>query len=115
MPKQNVFLQVEIPEGFEPTGEYRLANPDEWFLSRDENPVACQSISGSSVLVIILKKLPQWRDPVLPADAHRKAKFSMEGKEWSGGILKGFVMRNGKPSWICESSLYWPFCQVCEE
>lgn len=114
MPKQDIVLKdVEIPEGFEATGEYRYARPGEWVKAINKVS-AYKASEGTQIDILILRKLPQWRDPVLPADFEKRAQFSDTGKEWKDGRLFGWH-GNTRFHWLSDKNVYWKFCQVCDE
>lgn len=119
--KELILRDVEIPDGYEPTGEYRKSKPEEWFLAINKTS-ATQSLNGSDVNLIILRKIKTWRDPVLPADAGKKCRVSFSGQLWSERvILRGFSeLNNGLDRWIVQSEesqqvSTWKFCQVEDE
>ncbi|MFO0452764.1 MAG: hypothetical protein ACK52I_29600 [Pseudomonadota bacterium] len=58
-----VDLQVEVPKGFELTGEYRPPKTDEWFLRWDGQQI--KSTFDSFNAFLILRKVDTWRDATL--------------------------------------------------
>ena len=66
MSKQTVTLELDVPDGYEATGEFRVPNEDEQFLlpghAEGTEPDAAAIIwtagAGATVTGIILRKLP---------------------------------------------------------
>ncbi len=58
-----VDLQVEVPKGFELTGEYRPPRTDEWFLRWDGQQI--KSTYDWPTAFLILRKVDTWRDATL--------------------------------------------------
>jgi hypothetical protein len=113
--KEVILRDVEIPDGYEPTGEFRIPNADELFLLGSKVVSNCTSWVTTQKLV--LRKIPQWRDPVLPADYGKKARFSDDKIKWRHGSLTGWSSDgdNDDFPWIEERMHGWKFCQVCDE
>lgn len=53
---------------------------------------------------------PEYREPVLPADAGEQCEFSRDGKEWCKFLLAGWQVDNNP--WICERYHCWPYARI---
>lgn len=53
---------------------------------------------------------PEYREPVLPADACKECQFSDDGIEWRSGWLNGWVHRSHQ--WIWHSGGHWRHCRI---
>ena len=53
---------------------------------------------------------PEYREPVLPADAGQYCQFSDDGIEWRSGWLNGWVQRSHQ--WISHSGGHWRHCRI---
>jgi hypothetical protein len=95
--KEVILRDVEIPDGYEPTGEYRVPLDDEPFLP---------------CVRIILRKIPVWRDPVLPADAGKLCRYLNDGV-WHTAKLVGWL--NDSEPWKLSNGGECKTCQVCDE
>lgn len=54
MPEQQVTVTIDVPEGYEATGEYRPAQPGEVFLT--ETGGAYQTAKGTTLPVFIVRR-----------------------------------------------------------
>lgn len=62
---------------------------------------------------IILRKVKTYREPVLPADYGKNARFrDSEIGPWSEGILTGFVGPNSGHPWVNGTRISWKYCEV---
>jgi hypothetical protein len=109
--KEVILRDVEIPDGYEPTGEYRSPVVNEPFLY-DGNVISAHNHSTKR---LILRKIPQWRDPVLPADAGKRARFSDEGSWWEDGECWGYWINDPVQRWLDNRGVRWKLCQVCDD
>ena len=115
MPKQKFEVELEVPDGYEIDG-YRSPRANELFLNLDGDWM--YSDIDSKRKFFVLRKLPQYRDPVLPADWGKPARFSDDGKEWVEDKVGGYASftENDPRMWgaydRCE---YFKFCQVLDE
>ena len=53
---------------------------------------------------------PEYREPVLPADACKECQFSDDGIEWRSGWLNGWVHRSHQ--WISHSGGHWRHARI---
>lgn len=55
---------------------------------------------------------PQWRDPIMPYDWNKEARFSDNGKDWIDGVIcgKALVSVNGFCWWSGKGT--YKFCQI---
>ena len=53
---------------------------------------------------------PEYREPVLPADAGKYCQFSDDGIKWRSGWLNGWVERSHQ--WIARSGVHWQHCRI---
>jgi hypothetical protein len=62
-----VDLQVEVPKGYELTGEYRIPEVGDWFLNSYHRAEELQNPPLSELMVsrLILRKVDTWRDATL--------------------------------------------------
>ncbi len=106
-------IEIEIPEGFQPV-RFGFPEPGEMFIR------ACGLIGQVGVDEpvfgaprLIVRRVKQYRDPVLPADYGKKAMVSNDGKEWLEAKLVGWrkVCDSDHWVWYCEVG-YFRFCQV---
>jgi hypothetical protein len=95
--KEVILRDVEIPDGYEPTGEYRVPSDNETFLP---------------CVRIILRKVPVWRDPVLPADAGKLCRYWNDGS-WYTAKLVGWL--NDSEPWKLSTGGECKTCQVCDD
>jgi hypothetical protein len=93
--KEVILRDVEIPDGYEPTGECRIPMGNDTFLP---------------CVRIILRKIPAWRDPVLPADAGKCCRASDDNEQWWTGRLRGYL-----DGYFETFGGRYKFCQVCDE
>lgn len=117
MVKQKFEATVDVPDGYEIV-DYRKVQSDEHFLGDRGKVVQWPFIKESLDNAMILRKIPQYRDPVLPADWGKKARFSFDGINWADGILASYAAHyaDDKNRWGAASKPFWyKFCQVVDE
>jgi hypothetical protein len=51
---------------------------------------------------------PEYREPVLPADAGKECEFSPDGEAWGGGLLGGW----SRMFWISDCGVYSRFARI---
>lgn len=117
MPKQKFEVELDVPDGYEIV-DHRPVRTDETFLSLDKKAKVWDFVQESKDNAFILRKLPVYRDPVLPADWGKTARFSDDGKEWIDGVIAGYAaFKKGDDKMWGEFNLprYYKFCQVLDE
>ncbi len=94
-----VDLQVEVPKGYELTGEYRIPSIGEYFLNSYNHPAVanCEFVSRW----LILRKVDTWRDATLD-DLKRVMDGETVECRWlsgsSGKWQYGYVLRGWNTS-----------------
>ena len=53
---------------------------------------------------------PEYREPVLPADAGEPCEFSITGKDWYSSLLAGFQVHNNP--WISSDQGRWNYARI---
>lgn len=96
MVNHNVTISLAVPEGFEPTGEFRVPLVGETYLY-DGKAIVCESVG--KIEFFILRKIKRYREPVLPADAGKKVEARDCDQAWKSVELRGW--RSEKFNWIC--------------
>jgi hypothetical protein len=61
---------------------------------------------------LIIRKIPVWRDPVLPADAGKLCRYWNDGV-WNTAKLVGWL--NDSEPWKLSTGGECKTCQVCDE
>jgi hypothetical protein len=106
-------IEADIPEGYEPTGEYRVPGLGEYYLFSDK--AALSNLNLLSCAIILRKKI-QYRDPVLPADCGKTARFSDNGNVWGEDRIRGYEEGEGiSCHWIASDLVRWKFCQTWDQ
>jgi hypothetical protein len=116
-------INVDIPTGYEATGEYKVPGADEYFLSLAGH---VENGEGLATPRIILKKSIVWVDACLPRDWGKAARFSNDdGATWHEGQVVGYdkssstdvcaFARSTDPFGPFRVDEYWEFCQVPQE
>lgn len=109
MAKQNVLIEVDVPDGWEATGEFRAPVVGEFHAQHGKAiPVNINFATPR----IILRRVKQYREPVLPADAGKKVEFNDNGAAWFSRDLAGWSVSSG---WIDEFGHRWKFCRIEKE
>lgn len=117
MPKQKFEVELEVPDGFEIV-DYRPVRTDDTFLSLDMKAKVWDFVQESKDNAFILRKVPKYRDPVLPADWGKTARFSDDGEVWIDGPLTGYLHRpsyTDRRVWAGPSGSWYVHCQVLDE
>ncbi len=117
MPKQKFEVEVDVPDGYEIV-DHRPVRTDETFLSLGMKAKVWEYSRQSGDRAFILRKVPVYRDPVLPADWGKPAHFSDDGKEWVEGRLACYAAHyaDDKNRWGASGKHFWyKFCQVLDE
>lgn len=92
MPKQQITIEVDIPDGYEATGEFRCPELGELYISRGQTHQACFQNYASDHL--ILRKKWQWPDwlkaPWIAMDSNGTwwaytQPPTIDGPSWFGG------------------------------
>ena len=90
----------KVPEGWAPIavgspkiGEYYL-----W----DGKPLK-STIEGYGSVYVILERIKQYREPVLPSDFGKRAEFSDDGVQWTIGTVGGWCKYDDEDefTWMC--------------
>ncbi len=105
-----VLENVEIPEGYEPTGEYRRAENESYFANLGE------ARFGTTISrVIILRKIPKWRDARLPEDAGKECRAANipSTEVCVYGTLRGWD--EGKYIITVKGNFTYQYCQVRDD
>ena len=116
MPKQKIEIEVDVPEdGYEATGEYTNAADGDWYLDH-MNRVRCWSGQKSQCRYIILRRVKQYREPVLPADWGKTCEFSYGGERWTRDRLIGYEKGSeaDEEVWQAEA-MYYRYCRIEKE
>jgi hypothetical protein len=83
---QKIEVEINIPDGYEATGEFRYPVNGELYLY-------CGTVAKSDGVHperLILRKVKRYREPTLPADYGKECEFSNSDGEWSKGVLIGY-------------------------
>ena len=124
MAKQKFEGEICVPEGYR-IKDFRIAGGEDTVIRvlRDPTalPIPVRTYAGytpNPQPEFIIEKIPQYRDPVLPADWGKKARFSNDGIKWIDGKLAAFASfldkLDDKP-WGEKDTFYYKFCQVVDE
>lgn len=116
MPKQKFEVELDVPDGYEIV-DYRHAGTGDLYIGV-AGAVRWMFFGHSAEKQFILRKVPVYRDPVLPADWGKTARFSHDGKEWVDGRLASYAALNAddKNRWGASGTPFWyKFCQVLDE
>jgi hypothetical protein len=124
-------INVDIPAGYEATGEYKVPGSGEYFLTLGgqvymHRHADIDTGEGVSTPRIILKKSVAWIDACLPRDWGKAARFSNDkGATWHEGQVVGYdkssstdvcaFARSTDPFGPFRVDEYWEFCQVPQE
>jgi len=116
MAKQKVTIEVDIPNGWEPTGEFRPLNQftAEYWLGRDGE---VEFDRGGFLPKLILRKVKRYREPSLPADYGKECEVSDDGKKWVTAKLQGFAKNCTGDSYPWKSDEgYCTYCRIaCDD
>ncbi|MFN9411660.1 MAG: hypothetical protein ACK57V_04675 [Pirellula sp.] len=114
MPKQKFEVELDVPDGYEIDG-YRSPKVNELFLNLDGDWMF--SDIDSKRKFFVLRKIQAYRDPVLPADWGKPARFSDDGKEWVEDNIAGYAAWSEDDNWRWGSVSrheYFKFCQIAD-
>lgn len=115
MPKQKFEVEVDVPDGYEIV-DYRHAGTGDLYIGV-AGAVRWMFFGHSAEKQFILRIIPKYRDPVLPADWGKPARFSDDGKEWVEDTLRGYCKFKRQPDeyvWSVDKRFY-KFCQILDE
>ena len=94
MPTQTTEITVDVPEGYELTGEYRYVNPCGWYMDDPGRVHMWMGHGRSAGSYLILRKLPD-PEPEVPLI---ECSYLADG--WAAADASGGVYWYGdKPSW----------------
>jgi hypothetical protein len=112
--KQKIEAEIDIPEGWEFVRTGSMVR-GEFYLGIESNPVCAMDNYANGCIVI--RRVVEYREPVLPADAHKKCEFSRDGVNWSSGILNAWVSsdRGDKCNWNCQGIGFHEHCRIEKE
>lgn len=114
MAKQKVEIEVDVPDGYEATGEFRTpVNSQDIFLLDAHGSIRTGGHYWG-VPRIILRRVKQYREPVLPADYGKQCEFSDDGKTWVMDNLGWWHPTSGWRS-IDDHGEYWNHCRIEKE
>lgn len=114
MPKQKVEIEVDVPAGYEVC---KIAPPraGDVYLNKHYQPEMAES--SWEIPRIILRRVKQYREPVLPADYGKECEFSDDGKNWERHPLLGFCKDSADSCeriWFCGG--FWAkHCRIEKE
>ena len=111
---QKVEIEVDVPEGWEVV-RFGIANPGEWYFYSDLRVWQAQNVTVAPVFIV--RKVKQYREPVLPADAGKVVEVrDFATEEWSPAILDGYLLseifhwKGNRPGGY--SSTQWKHCRI---
>lgn len=116
MAKQKVEIEVDVPDGYELTGEYRRPNEGDVYLSGSGGINICAGDGDFNRL--IMRRVKQYREPVLPADYGKQCEFSDAGKTWVMDNLGWWHPTSGWRSLdrsLDDHGEYWNHCRIEKE
>ena len=107
-------LSKEPPEDLTPGDEFENGN-GEWIRSSNAETHKKQGANCWYRRKIETHKPPEpeYREPVLPADAGKYCQFSNDGIEWRTGWLNGWGQRSHQ--WISHSGGHWRHARIKKE
>ena len=124
MAKQKFEATVDVPEGYR-IKDFRIAGGEDTVIRvlRDPTsmPIPVRIYAGytpNPQPEFIIEKIPQYRDPALPADWNKPAQFSDDGITWVEGRLAAYASHyaDDKDRWCGVGGSHWyKFCQVVDE
>ena len=109
MAKQKIEIEVGTVEGFEPTCEYRPPRCGEFYL---DSVGAVRSTINFTSSRLILRRVKQYREPVLPADYGKQCEFSDDGEQW---CIEGVSWWHPVSGWMSCGGEYWKHCRIEKE
>lgn len=116
MAKQKIEIEVDVPDGYEATGEFRVpsSRADLYYF---EGMVG-HGDPGRLAERVILRRVKQYREPVLPADAWKTCEFSDNETNWFSGLLNAWVcsdMKNDGKNWNMVGHGFFKHCRIEKE
>lgn len=124
MAKQKFEVELDVPEGYK-IKDFRIASGEDTVIrfsgDATANPIPVRIYRGytpNPQPEFIIEKIPQYRDPVLPADWGKTARFSDDGKEWVQAELAGYCAyyQDDAHRWLPTGKhACFKFCQVVDE
>lgn len=102
--KQKIEIEIDVPEGYEATGEFRQPRKGE-FILRSGSAIEAMTDNEFSE-GIILRKVKRYREPVLPADLGKVCEFSDNETHWFEGNLIGLITTDYGIRWQRAVGLY---------
>ena len=122
MPKQKFEVVVDVPEGYK-IKDFRPAAKGDVLvrvINGSLTAVTCSTgrIQSYYASEFIIEKVIKYRDPVLPADWGKKARFSNDGIRWVDGEIAAFASfldHMGENPWSDRDAWHYKYCQVVDE
>jgi hypothetical protein len=108
--KQKIEIEVDVPDGYE-VAEYRKPQLGESYLCGRGEINICHGEGDFNRL--ILRRVKQYREPVLPSDKFASSEFSDDEKNWVCSYLKGVVLDEEFP-WKSGCGSF-RFCRIEKE
>lgn len=113
MAKQNVLIEVDVPDGWEATGEFRAPVVGEFHAQHGK---AISVNINFATPRIILRRVKQYREPVLPADYGKQCEFSDDEVNWHTYNLHGFWHAiPGEPICWRGGFSWYKYCRIEKE
>ena len=108
---QKVEIEVDVPEGWEVV-RFGCANPGEWYFYRGLTVWQTQNVTVAPVFIV--RKVKQYREPVLPADYGKQAEFSSNRIDWEANELTGWLRYHQEDlcSWSNQGDEWYPYCRI---
>jgi hypothetical protein len=111
---KKVEIEADVPEGWEAVA-YRIPVMGDYHLPEcgRQAGLVRATVNYASKRIIV-RKLKQYRDPVLPADRGKPAEFSNDGVSWGLGWLAGWYMDgpDDDEPWVDATALGWGYCRI---
>jgi hypothetical protein len=109
---QKVEIEVAVPEGWEVVGQ-RSPRIGDYFLSECSGPLVLANMDFVTNR-IVLRKVKQYREPVLPADYGKQAEFSSNRIDWEANELTGWLRYHQEDlcSWSNQGDEWYPYCRI---
>jgi len=115
---RKIEVEIDIPDGWEFV-RYGVPEVGESYLGVSHRHVYLREPdSPVSSKYFIVKKVKQYREPVLPADCGKECEFSDDGVNWAVGILQGYVKYAAEDDipWKTRGHSYGKYCRIaCDE
>jgi hypothetical protein len=91
MPLQKIEIELDVPAGYQLTGEYRKPQAGEKVYDIQTGQVYTELFNPGLDPAFIVIPTKLYREPVLPADYGKVAEFSDDGHRWVVGELIGWT------------------------